>query len=149
MHACMHADRQAGRQAGMYVCVYVCMCVCVYVCMCVYVYVICMCMCMCMYMYVYVCVCMCMYMHVGMYMHVCMYVCLRHVCMSASSRDTVGKHGQAVSNSNATATGISGFEGWREQLYKKKIRCLGLDIRRSTKIRLTITKVRSTSFLGE
>ena len=61
-----------------------------------------------------------MYMHVGMYMHVCMYVCLRHVCMSASSRDTVGKHGQAVSNSNATATGISGFEGWREQLYKKK-----------------------------
>jgi len=40
--------------------------------------------------------------------------------MSASSRDTVGKHGQAVSNSNATATGISGFEGWREQLYKKK-----------------------------
>ena len=109
MHACM----QAGRQVCMYVCVYVCMCVCVYmytsyVCVCV-------CVCTCMYTYVYVCVCICM--HVGMYMHVCMYVCLRHVCMSASSRDTVGKHGQAVSNSNATATGISGFEGWREQLY--------------------------------
>ena len=32
-------------------------------------------------------------------------------------KKTVGNHGQAVSNSNATLTGISGFAGWREQFF--------------------------------